>query len=95
MNKITELTKEQWELVYARREEWRRIGTSTEPADRPATETVLKKFYARLGKKEPKFVWFDGPFSACVLTPLLLGGQLGGQLWDQLGSQLWGQLWDQ
>jgi hypothetical protein len=98
---IKELDKDTWQRVYAAREEWRRFGLCTEPADRPTTEAVISDFYRRLGKEPPKFIWFDGPLAACVLSPIVmmflgqaeqLRSQLDSQLYSQLRSQLRSQL---
>lgn len=46
------------------REEYMKIGWSTEPSDRPSAEEAMTALYKRLGKAPPKFVWFDSPRAA-------------------------------
>jgi hypothetical protein len=86
---ITTLTAEQWAAVAAAREDWRSVGLCTEPADRATTERLISRFYARLGKPPPRFIWLDGPAACCYLGPLLVRA---AQLYDQLRAQLDSQL---
>jgi hypothetical protein len=41
-----------------------RVGTCTDPADRPTTERIITEFYKRISRPAPKFWWFDGPMAA-------------------------------
>lgn len=63
--KIETITDEQKAQIEIEREKWRAIGTCTDPADRPTTEKILTKFYARIGQPAPKFVWFADAKEAC------------------------------
>jgi hypothetical protein len=87
--KISELTPEQWERIYAEREVWRGIGTCTEPADRPTTEKILTKFYARLGREAPKFLWFDGPLQCCTDGPKAVNPKLSGAKLREEQQRIW------
>ena len=95
--KIRELTPEQWRRIELARDEWLRVGLSTERADRATTERSITELYRRLGTAPPRFLWWQSPLAACVLTPIYLAltrsdGQLYGQLDGQLDGQLAGQL---
>ncbi|WP_459963083.1 DUF6745 domain-containing protein [Nocardia sp. IFM 10818] len=46
------------------RDEWLRIGLSTEPADRDAAEHAVTELYRLLGEPPPEFVWVPSPTAA-------------------------------
>ena len=56
------------------RERWFRVGTCTEPADRPCAEAVITRIYGDLGASPPRFVWCDSPLTA-QLVLYILGGR--------------------
>lgn len=62
--KIEKLTPEQEKMLEVFRDEWLKIGLSTEPADFDLAIEVIKSFYKRLGKNEPKFYCLPSP-AAC------------------------------
>lgn len=60
---ITELTPEQEAQLAVYVEKWRKIGLSTEPANRPEAEKGVKLAYELAGLKPPqKIIWFDSPY---------------------------------
>ena len=62
--------------VAAFREAWFRVGTSTEPADRPRTEAAIARVYAVLGTSRPRFVWCDSPMAAQLLMYVSWGAPI-------------------
>jgi len=91
---ITKLTKPQEKLLVDYRNEILAFGRSTLPSDRAVTEKAISFFYSKLGKKAPKFFWFDGPFSGILGIEILKGkdSNLGSNLGLNLGSNLWSNL---
>ena len=66
MKKIEKLTPEQKARFSEFVEKWKKMGLSTDPADRPLAENAIKKCYRFAGLKEPKqIVWCDSPLSMC------------------------------
>lgn len=63
-------THDLWKQAVELRQEWRDIGLSTSPADRPAAERLIAGIYARHFRRRPEFVWVDSPAEA---LPLLRG----------------------
>jgi len=63
-------THDLWKHAVEIRQEWRDIGLSTSPADRPAAEHLIAGIYARHFRRRPEFVWVDSPAEA---FPLLKG----------------------
>lgn len=46
------------------RDEWLRVGLSTEPADRDAAEGAIVELYRLFGEPPPEFVWVPSPTAA-------------------------------
>jgi hypothetical protein len=108
---ITKVSDAQMALLPLAREEWLRVGLSTDRADRARSERAVLAMYDEISAPRPAVIWMDSPMSGALgaeLTSALLReissrrgsgdqlwGQLGGQLGDQLGGQLGGQLRDQ
>lgn len=96
---IKELSTEQWDRIYALREDTLRRALSTKPADRAATEAGITKLYGYIGKQQPVFVWLDGPASVVLAINLFeleqFDEQLGASLKHQLRYPLRGQLMSQ
>ena len=100
--KITKLTEAQERRLIDFREEWLNIGLCCEPADFETGDTVIRGFYARMGKPAPLILHFSSPamcelavnfvFTLLAQNPSQLYGQLGSQLDSQLVSQLYSQL---
>jgi hypothetical protein len=59
-----------WRLAEPIRREWLDHGLDTAPADRPTTQGILSRIYARHGRPRPRFHWVDSPHQA---LPLLTG----------------------
>lgn len=60
---IEKLTPEQEKNIQQCKEEWLRISSSCEPADRQTTERVIREMYKEIDEPEPpEFIWCDGPF---------------------------------
>ena len=98
---IEKLTPEQEKRLPEFRDDWFRVGTCTDPADRPRAESAITKMYAAMGEPAPQFVWADSPLSANILICLLrenkralLGASLGDSLRDSLGASLRASLVD-
>lgn len=62
--KLDKLTPEQEARLVEYREEWLRIGTSTEPADRASAEEAMTAMYATIGQPAPAFAWVPSPKAA-------------------------------
>lgn len=60
---ITELTKEQKDMIPIYVKRWREIGLSTDPCDRAVAEKALHDAYAymKLKNTAPKIYWFPSP----------------------------------
>ena len=63
--KIEKLTPEQEKDLEQFRDEWLKIGLSTEPADFESAKVVIADFYQRLGKEKPQFYCLPSP-AACA-----------------------------
>ena len=76
--------------VAAFREAWFRVGTSTEPADRPRTEAAIARVYAVLGTSRPRFVWCDSPMAAQLLMYVSWGrrSRRRSELWSSMPPAL-------
>ena len=99
--KIEKLTPQQEIQLRDWHAEWFRIGTSTEPADRPRAEAAITAMYAEMGEKVPHFIWFDSPATAVMgqwvlknYDKKLLEHSLRASLRASLGASLWASLWD-
>lgn len=66
MKKIEKLTPKQEIELKEFRDEWFKIGTCTEPANRALAEKSVRYLYEKIGKKAPVFEWFDSPYAAEV-----------------------------
>ena len=65
--KITKLTEAQERRLIDFREEWLNIGLCCEPADFETGDTVIRGFYARMGKPAPLILHFSSP-AMCELA---------------------------
>jgi hypothetical protein len=95
MKKIEKLTREQEELLPRFREEWLRIGLSTDPIDFETAKKTIADFYKKIRKEEPLFLKFSSPMMCELALERLrsqLDSQLDSQLYSQLDSQLYSQL---
>jgi hypothetical protein len=85
------------------RDEWLRVGLSTEPAGRGTAMDGVREAYRTAGLAEPKLViWLDSPLAGCCGAALLramlpdrVGAQVRAQVWDQVWAQVWDQVGDQ
>lgn len=96
---INKLTKEQEAKIPEYREQFRQIGLSTEPCNRPAAEAAITASYLYLGKKEPKYLWADSPQAGAELAakaaagnPKLSGKKLAEAAKQQLNYASWGNV---
>jgi hypothetical protein len=96
---ITALLPEQQRLVEVYREEYFRVGSSTDPADHPRAERAITALYAEHGYDPPRFEWGASPqWGAKQRAPLVdslravlrtvLRDSLGTSLFDALGDSL-------
>ncbi|HMJ10600.1 MAG TPA: hypothetical protein VK524_04290 [Polyangiaceae bacterium] len=63
----THLSDAEARMISETLEAYRVSGLSTLPADRAASERIITRFYERIGKPAPRFVWLGSPL-ACVLA---------------------------
>ena len=103
---INRLTPEQEALIPIKREEWLKVGLSTQPADREKAEHGVKLAYEAAGLTPPEqMIWVDSPLAGCYAATMLtrvrdqvgaqVGAQVRDQVWGQVGAQVWDQVWDQ
>jgi hypothetical protein len=64
MSQTHRLSWDELERLRRYRQEWSRIATCTEPADRARAEAALVRVYESIGEPPPCFVWVDSPMSA-------------------------------
>ena len=92
---IESLTPEQTALVQVWYADWLAAGRATGESDRTRAKAAISKMYARLGQREPVYVFLDSPAACCVAIGILraiASKPLRAQLWDQLRDQLRAQL---
>lgn len=63
-NEITKLTDEQKVLLHKYRDDWYKIGMSTERCNREEAEIAITKMYAKMGLEKPVFHWCQSPLEA-------------------------------
>lgn len=61
-NIIEKLTPEQEAKLPEYKKRWMKIGMSTEPVDKQATEKFIAEIYKENGYSAPPFKWFSSPF---------------------------------
>src|SRR5262245_28450839 len=91
------LTPEHLAVIRAERDQWRQIGLSTTPADRPAAEAAVRHAYQAAGLQPPgSVVWMDSPLGGCLAKAAIRRhrDQLAGQRWRRIRRQLRDQLVD-
>ena len=94
--KIEKLTPEQEAKIPAIRDEFLRIGLSTEPADFDAAEIAVADAYRAAGLEPPKiFIRLASPFEGAIGAAILKDTRLGESVRDQVGDQVGGQVWNQ
>ena len=76
---IEKLTPQQEKDLISFREEALKFGRSIKPINRERCEAIITKFYKRINKKEPKFLYFSSPLM-CVLAYGVLIGNLAHSL---------------
>jgi len=89
------LTPEHLAVIRAERDQWRQIGLSTTPADRPAAEAAVRHAYQAAGLQPPgSVVWMDSPLGGCLAKAAIRRhrDQLAGQRWRRIRRQLRDQL---
>ncbi|HZL01303.1 MAG TPA: hypothetical protein VFC47_15560 [Caulobacteraceae bacterium] len=80
----------------ATREEWVRIGLSTDRADRARAEAGVRTAYGAAGLAPPRFiVWLDSPMAGAIGSSILGGAERGGSIpWEAIWGRDWGSVWD-
>ena len=92
---ITALTLEQEALIPIKREEWLKVGLSTQPADRDKAEQGVRLAYEAAGLNPPEqMIWVDSPLAGCYAASLLakVRDQVRDQVWDQVRDQVRAQV---
>ena len=96
---IKQLTAEQEARLPAIRDEWLRIGLSTEPLDFAAAKDAVTRAYSAAGLSPPS-LWLrfrsplEGWLAVCHLS-MIVPNQIGAQVWDQVKAQVWDQVREQ
>ncbi len=77
--------------LIAIREEWLRIGLSTEPADRETAEAGVEQAYLSAGLEPPgAVIWLRSPLEGAAAAAMLAGSR--GQVLDQVLDQVRGEV---
>src|ERR1019366_7267661 len=100
--KIIALTPEQFARLPVFHDEWLRIGSCTEPAERPLDQRAITAMYGRIDEPAPHFMWVDSPATGCLMIAMLgeltkpgssLRSSLRSSIWSSLESSLGSSLW--
>jgi hypothetical protein len=67
MASASELRERLW-MAIAVRDDWLRVGLSTQPADTATAEAVVTELYHLLGRRRPHFEWVPSPAAALLTT---------------------------
>lgn len=71
VNKISKLTNAQKAEIPGWAEKWRKIGLSTEPADRPRAEAAYRACYRAAGLRDDvPIVWVESPLVGALAASL-------------------------
>ena len=90
---INELSEEQIAKLPKYRDEWIRIGLSTEPLDFERAKNAAILAYQSAGLEAPKlFLRFRDPIEAAMAAAMLRDDQVRDQVWDQVRDQVMGQV---
>jgi len=93
---LTKLGGRQLELLTSKRDEWIKIGSSTERMNFPAARAAIERGYRNAGKNPPKiFLRLDGPWHALIARSLIASGKIGAQVIAQVRAQVSDQVLDQ
>ncbi|HEY5960283.1 MAG TPA: hypothetical protein VIV60_27205, partial [Polyangiaceae bacterium] len=93
MKLITKLTPASKRLLFAKRDEWIRIGRSTDRADFKSARAAIEHGYRAAGKEPPKlFLHFDGPAHGLIARSVLASSQVSDQVSDQVRDQVRAQV---
>jgi hypothetical protein len=88
---INTLSPDDMALMQVVRDDWLRIGLSTEPADRPRAQRAIADAYRIAGLTPPtQWTWVDSPDAAVRMLLQIRrqpGQQVGQQVWQQVGQQ--------
>jgi hypothetical protein len=109
MKRIEKLSAAQASRLPEFRDEWLRVGLSTERADRPRAEAGVRVAYEAASLPPPSLViWLDSPMAGALCAALLadtakagkgvraqVRDQVRAQVRAQVGAQIWAQVWAQ
>ena len=110
MAKITELTLKEQAQIPIIRDEWLKIGLSTDPMNRDAARAAICDAYKIANLPEPKiFIYLGSPWAGALGSAFLskvcnqvrdqvrdrVRAQVGAQVGDQVGAQVGDQVGDQ
>lgn len=88
-----DLTPELEALIPVKREEWAKVGLSTEPADRERAECGLKMAYKEAGLEPTKrIIWVDSPLVGC-LAAIMLNTRRMLSVDYSVREQIWSKIW--
>jgi hypothetical protein len=65
-----------WHQARDIRDEWLQRGLSTQPADRPSVEHLIRRLYASVDAPPPTFRWVSSPHAADVGPPVTFDSSL-------------------
>lgn len=88
--KLSSLTPDQTKLIPIVRDEFLKIGLSTEPTDFVAAEAAVKEAYEVAGLDPPKFfIRLSSPLQGAFAAAMLSDKQMGNQIEVQARVQVW------
>lgn len=91
MNKIGKLTQEQMAKFPEYVERWKRIGLSTEPANRAEAERGVRLAYELAGLKLPRIVWCSSPLAQGITRMVVIeyGKEIGASVRASVRASVW------
>ncbi len=103
--KLQQLTPEQEARLPEIRDEWVKIGLSTEPLDLEPAKDAVCRAYKDAGLEPPSlFLVANDPVECALMGATLrsqaqarnqVGDQVGAQVWNQVEAQVGDQVWNQ
>ena len=107
---INHLTPEQEAKLPEYRDKWLKIGTCTEPANRPEAEKAVREMYRCGGLTPPeKIVWCSSPLAMFLTVKIVkasvrdsvrssvgnsVGDSVGDSVWNSVRASIWASVWD-
>lgn len=94
MQKLNSMTPEQEAQMIEYRQNWMKIGHSSDPLDLYKVEEIAEKLYGLIDKSKPSIVRCQSPWQMVMTIAafkeigMVKGSNLGDNLWNNLGDNL-------